>query len=88
MSDLLADAEDLLAKLGSSEIPEVRALREPVLRSIDQMKERLRDRARKQNIRQDIARPWAQTRCMHAAAATFLAVGVLTWLHHRSKQRK
>jgi hypothetical protein len=85
MSDLLADSEDLLAKIGRSQIPQVRALQKPFLSAVNQMKEQLRKRAKKQQIRPDVARRWTESRCMHAAAAAFLAVGVLAWLRNRSR---
>ena len=85
MSDLLADSEDLLAKIGRSQIPQVRALQGPFLSAINQMKEQLRKRAKKQPIRQDVVGHWTASRCMRAAAAAFLAIGVLAWLRKRSR---
>jgi hypothetical protein len=85
MSDLLADSEDLLAKIGRSQIPQVRALQKPFLSAVNQMKEQLRERAKKQQIRQDVTRRWTENRCMRAAAAAFLAVSVLAWLRNRSR---
>lgn len=85
MSDLLADSEDLLAKIGRSQIPQVRALQKPFLSAINQMKEQLRKRAKEQQIRRDVARHWTESHWTHAAAATLLAVGVIAWLRSRSR---
>jgi ElaB/YqjD/DUF883 family membrane-anchored ribosome-binding protein len=44
MSDLVADAEDLLRALGDSDNPEIQALRSQLESSIDEMKTNLRRR--------------------------------------------
>jgi ElaB/YqjD/DUF883 family membrane-anchored ribosome-binding protein len=85
MSDLVADAEDLLARLSRSDDAQVRALRAPVLQSIDQMKQKLRNRAKSKPIRQDADRPRSYSHWMHASAAVFLVAGVLVWLNTRNK---
>ena len=45
-SDLVGDAEDLVARVAHSQTPEVRELSDAVQRSVDLWKERLRSRAR------------------------------------------
>ncbi len=47
MSDLVADAEDLLQKLARSHSPEIRALTERVQGSIDDMRVSLRRRVKR-----------------------------------------
>ncbi|MEP6885561.1 MAG: hypothetical protein ABJC66_12510 [Gammaproteobacteria bacterium] len=47
MSDLVADAEELLSKLGQSANPEIRELRSRISSSIGEMKGVFRDRLKK-----------------------------------------
>jgi ElaB/YqjD/DUF883 family membrane-anchored ribosome-binding protein len=47
MSDLIADADELLAKLGRSATPEIRELSSRVESSIGEMKEVFRDRLKR-----------------------------------------
>ena len=46
MSDLVADAEDLVSKIGNANSPEVRALKDKVEVSITEMKDRFREKVK------------------------------------------
>jgi ElaB/YqjD/DUF883 family membrane-anchored ribosome-binding protein len=87
MSDLIADAEDLLASIGRSQTPEVRALMETVQPSLERMKERLRRRVRDLRVRDDFARSWARNPCVYLAAGASLAIGVAAWGGLRPRRR-
>jgi hypothetical protein len=86
MSDLIADAEDLLASIGHSQTPEVRALMETVRPSVERMKERLRRRARGLHGRDDIGRSWTGNPWVYLAAGAALAIGVAAWRRLRSRR--
>jgi hypothetical protein len=59
MSDLVADAEDLVARVAHAQTPEVRALANAVQLSVDHMKEQLRKRARGlRPARSRLESPW------------------------------
>jgi hypothetical protein len=79
MSDLIADAEDLLARIGHSQTPEVRALMDTVEPSLERMKERLRGRARGLRMRDDFARSWTKNPWVYLAAGASFAIGVVAW---------
>lgn len=51
ISDLVADAEDLLVKLARAQSPEIRALKERVQDSIDDMRDYLRRRVKSRTSR-------------------------------------
>jgi hypothetical protein len=86
MSDLIADAEDLLVNIGHSQTPEVRALMETVRPSLERMKERLRRRARRLHGRDDIPRSWTGNPWVYLAAGASLAIGVAAGRHLRSRR--
>jgi hypothetical protein len=88
MSDLLADAEDLLARIRRSDIPQVRALMEPVRLCVGQMKELLRERARKLRPLKSAVSDGPKTRWLQAAAAALLTLGALAWWSNRIKPKR
>jgi hypothetical protein len=79
MSDLVADAEDLLARIGHAQTPEVRALIDIVQVSVERMNEQLRRRARGLRVRDDFARSWIRNPWVYLAAGASLAIGVAAW---------
>jgi hypothetical protein len=79
MSDLVADAEDLLTRIGHSQTPEVRALMDTVRVSVERMSEQLRRRARGLPVRYDIARSWTRDPWVYLAAGASLAIGFAVW---------
>jgi ElaB/YqjD/DUF883 family membrane-anchored ribosome-binding protein len=85
MSDLIADAEDLLARIGDSQMPEVRALMETIQPSLERMKERLRRRARGMRVRDDLASSWIGNPWVYLAAGASLVIGVAAWRHLRPR---
>jgi hypothetical protein len=87
MSDLVADSEDLVVRIGRSEIPQVRALMEPLRRSVDQLQVQLRDRAKRLRLRQNVARPRTELGWVRVVAAAFLTIGTVAWLRHWGKGR-
>jgi ElaB/YqjD/DUF883 family membrane-anchored ribosome-binding protein len=87
MSDLVADAEDLLARIGGSQTPEVRALMETVRVSVKRMNEQLRRRARGLPVRDHDARSWTRNPWVYVAAGASLAIGVAAWRRLRSGGR-
>jgi hypothetical protein len=76
MSNLVADAEDLVARISDSQTPEVRALMETVQPSLERMKERLRRRARGMRVRDGFTRPWIGNPWVYLAAGASLAIGL------------
>jgi hypothetical protein len=76
MSDLVADAEDLIARVTHSPTPQVRALVDAVQVSVNHMKEQLRKRARELRLRQGSARSWLENPWFYIAAGASLAIGV------------
>jgi hypothetical protein len=84
MSDLVADAEDLLARIGHSQTPEVRALMDIVQVSVERMNEQLRRRARGLRVRDDFARSWTRNPWAYLAAGASLAIGVAAWRRLRA----
>lgn len=87
MSDLVADSEDLLARIGGSEIPQVRALMEPFRRSVDQLKAQLRHRAKQLHVRQSAVGPRTAMRYTHVWVAAFITIGTAAWLYNRGTRR-
>jgi len=83
MSDLVADAEDLVARVAHSHTPEVRALSNAVQRSVDQVKEQLRRRARGLRSSQRVPRLWLENPRFHIAAVASLAVCVAAFLRRK-----
>ena len=82
MSDLVADAEDLVARVNSAQAPEVRALSDAVQRSVDLLKEHLRSRAR--GLRAMQARlSWRESPWTYAAVGALLAACVAALLRRR-----
>jgi ElaB/YqjD/DUF883 family membrane-anchored ribosome-binding protein len=79
MSDLVADAEDLLAKVGHSQTPEVRALMDRVQASVERLNEQLRRLARGLRVRDDFARSWTRNPWVYLAAGASLALCVAAW---------
>jgi hypothetical protein len=76
MSDLVADAEDLVARVARSPRPQVRALEDMFQDSVRHVKEQLRRRARAIPPRQASAHPPLQTRWLYIAAGACLALGI------------
>jgi hypothetical protein len=72
MSDLIADAEDLVARVTSSQTPEVHALSNAVQRSVDLLKKQLRRRARGLRPRQALL-SWQKSPWAYIAAGALLA---------------
>jgi hypothetical protein len=87
MSDLVADAEDLLAKVGCSQTPEVRALTDSVQLSLERMKGRLRSRAREMRAPGGFVGSWTKNPWIYLAAGASLAIGVAAWRSHRPPRR-
>ena len=92
MSDLVADAEELLVKLGNSATPEVKALREKVERSIDDMKSQVRSSVRSgadaaQEIGANILEYAQENPWLAAAAATTIAVALVYLAMHQRERR-
>jgi hypothetical protein len=79
MSDLVADAEDLLARIGHSQTPEVRALTDSVQVSVEHMNEQLRRLARGLRVRDEFAHLWTRNPWVYLAAGASLAIGVAEW---------
>ena len=75
MSDLVADAEDLIARVAHSPTPQVRALADPVQVTVNHMKQQLRKRARELRLRQGSARSWLENPWLYIAAGACLAIG-------------
>jgi ElaB/YqjD/DUF883 family membrane-anchored ribosome-binding protein len=78
MSDMVADAEDLLRALGNSSDPELQMLRSRVESSIDEMKTNLRQRlkARAERAGGMTVSPWLIAAVAVVSAA--LLVGAIT----------
>ena len=87
MSDLVADAEDLVARVAHSQAPEVRALADTVRSSVYRVKEQLRKRARGLHVSQGSARSWPENPWVYVAAGAFLAAGIAAFMRlHRKSQ--
>jgi ElaB/YqjD/DUF883 family membrane-anchored ribosome-binding protein len=87
MSDLLADAEDLLVRIGRSELREVRALTDIVQLSVSQMKAQLRRRARAlrtpgRSTAPVIGNPW-----LNVAAGACVAFGIAASMRLSRRRR-
>jgi hypothetical protein len=82
MSDLIADSEDLLLRIGRSNIPQVRALEEPVRLAAEQLKHQFRERAKRLSGRARVSLAAARIPYAHVAAAALLAAGGLVLLLH------
>jgi ElaB/YqjD/DUF883 family membrane-anchored ribosome-binding protein len=78
MSDLVADAEDLLRSVGDSNNPELQVLRSKLESSIDGMKTNLRQRLKaRAEIEDDLKiNPWVVAAVVALAAA--LLIGTIT----------
>ena len=76
MSDLVADAEDLVARVAHSQTPEVRALSYAVQLSANRVTEQLRKRARGLRLSLRSARPWLENGWLYIAAGVSLAAGI------------
>jgi hypothetical protein len=85
MSDLVADAEDLMARVSHSQTPQVRALVDTMQVFVDHVKGRVRSRARELRLHQDSARSWLDNPLVYIAAGASLAIGIAAW---RRLQRK
>ncbi len=85
MSDLVADAEDLIARIAHSQTPEVRELANTVQVSVNHVKEQLRKRARGLRPRQGSARSWPENPWLYIAAGASLAIGIAAWLRLQRK---
>lgn len=83
MSDLVADAEDLIAKVAHSQTPEVRALLSAVQRSVDQVKEQLRRRARGLRPSQRVALSWQGNPWVYIAVTAALALCIAAFLRRK-----
>ena len=79
MSDLVADAEDLVARVAHSQTPEVRELSDAVQRSVDLLKKQLRGRAR--GLRRTQGRvSWRENSWSYVAVGALLAACVAALL--------
>jgi ElaB/YqjD/DUF883 family membrane-anchored ribosome-binding protein len=87
MSDLVADAEDLIARVAHSPTPQVRALVDTLQVSVDHMKEQLRERAREVRVRQRSARSWLGNPWLYIAAGASLAIGIAAWARLERKRQ-
>jgi hypothetical protein len=86
MSDLAADAEDLIARVARSPTPEVRALADTVQIFVNHVNEQLRKRARGLRPPQGHVRSW-QNPWLYAAAGASLALGIAAWMRLQRKSR-
>jgi ElaB/YqjD/DUF883 family membrane-anchored ribosome-binding protein len=84
MSDLVADAADLLVKIGHSETPEVRALTDKIQVSVNHMKEQLRSRARGLRVPERSATPWGENPWLYVVAA---AIGIGAWMRFSRRRQ-
>jgi hypothetical protein len=87
MSDLVADAEDLLDKIARSRTPEVQLLAARMRVSIDRMEDHLRDRLRYASEEPAFASttsPYARRWLLAVTAAG--AAGLLFWAYRRSRR--
>ena len=92
MSDLVADAEELLLKLGRSASPEVKALRDKVEQSIDDMKSQVRSKVRTgadaaQELGANIVEYARENPWIAASAATTMAVALIYLAMHQRDRR-
>ena len=87
MSDLVADAEDLIARVAHSPTPQVRALEDAMQVSVNHMKEQLRKRARELRLRQGSARSWLDNPWLYIAAGASLAIGVAAYARLQRKRQ-
>jgi len=81
LSDLVADAEDLVARVSKSEDPRVRALADLVAGSVSSMRGRFREEVRQLH---DAAAP---PNPLWIAMAVGAAIGVGIWLCTRGRSR-
>jgi ElaB/YqjD/DUF883 family membrane-anchored ribosome-binding protein len=87
MSDWVADAEDLLARVAHSQTPQVRALANTVQVSVNHVKEQLRKRARGLRPRPGPARSSLETRWLYIGAGASLAIGIAAWVGLQRKNQ-
>jgi hypothetical protein len=87
MSDLVADAEDLIARVAYSQTPQVRALSNTVQVSVNHVKEQLRKRARELRPCQGSARTWLENPWLYIAAGASLAIGIVAWVRVQRKSK-
>jgi ElaB/YqjD/DUF883 family membrane-anchored ribosome-binding protein len=84
MSDLVADAEDLIARVAHSQTPEVRALSNAVQRSVDQVKEQLRRRVRALRPNQRVVGlSWQENPWVYIAVTASLALCIAAFLRRK-----
>ena len=88
MSDLVADAEDLIARVAHSQTPQVRALANTVQISVNRVKEQLRKRARGLRPRQGSARSSLENPWLYAAAGASMAIGIAAWVRLQRKKKR
>lgn len=87
MSDLVADSEDLLGRIGRSQIPQVRALMEPFRHSVDQLKALLRNRAKQLRRLPSLSRPATKVGGVRVVVAALLTGLTVQWLCNWGKRR-
>lgn len=83
MSDLVADTEDLIAKVVHSQTPEVRALAHAVQLSVNRVRGQLRERARALRPSQGTGRFRHENPWVYIAAALSVAVVIARWRRRR-----
>lgn len=83
LSDLVADAEDLAARMVHSETAEVRELSDAVQRSVGLLKEQLRGRARRMRPRQALRLSVRGSTWVYVAAGALLAACVAASLRRK-----
>jgi hypothetical protein len=85
MSDLVADAEDLVARVANSQTPEVRALSIAVQRSVDLLKEQFRSA---RELRSSQATKLSGREWGYIVAGASLAVCIAAWPTEVKWQRR
>jgi ElaB/YqjD/DUF883 family membrane-anchored ribosome-binding protein len=91
LSDLVADAEDLVARVSESGAPEVRALADAVEDSVSSMKSHLRDQVRRLAAQRDgrrLAGFALDRRWIALALAGAITAGVLVSLRTSRRSRR
>jgi ElaB/YqjD/DUF883 family membrane-anchored ribosome-binding protein len=83
MSDLVADTEDLIAKVVHSQTPEVRALADAVQLSVNRVRGQLRERARALRPSQGTGRFRHENPWVYIAAGLSVAVVIARWRRRR-----
>jgi ElaB/YqjD/DUF883 family membrane-anchored ribosome-binding protein len=85
MSDLVADAEDLIARVAHSQTPEVRVLANKVQLSVNHLKEQLRKRARGLRPSQAAAHSRLENFRLYTAVGVATAVGIAALVRWQQK---